>query len=485
MNLPRHLPTIILTCVSAASSVIHLQAGTVMNTLDSGPGSLRTVLDAAAADGETIDFAPSLNGATITLTSGELLISEKQLTIDASPLPHGVKISGNNNSRIFNIVEFSNITLRNLELSNGRPEVNQGGGIRAIDSQLFLSDIIIQDCFSSTDGGGLWANSTSGILDRCSFLGNESAGPGGGGGIFLAGSPLTVTNSVIAGNRASTGLGGGISCFAASPAITNCTIQGNSGSGLYAQVNSALTLRNTIVWGNRTGSGTIASQQIQTVTGSTANTDYCLVGGSPSSLNNLDGTLPANNPNFVNPATPVNSDTPPSSQTDLRFLTPSPVVDVGNNGSNATLLDRAGKARIQGVKIDLGAFEGGYVTFASLHPSLNKTDDTNGNRLSNFLEYATGIDPSAPDNPAARPMMSRSGGFNFLTTSQRSNAADVSFSWETSTSMETLSWQKMLWGIDYTVESTTNPSPDRQQVVFKLLSNDPRRFYRQAFLDNP
>ena len=44
------------------------QAATVTNTNDSGAGSLRAVI-AASASGDTIDFAPALNGQTIILSS--------------------------------------------------------------------------------------------------------------------------------------------------------------------------------------------------------------------------------------------------------------------------------------------------------------------------------------------------------------------------------------------------------------------------------
>ena len=52
---------------------------TVTSLADSGAGSLRADI-AAAHSGDTIDFAPSLDGKTITLTKGELLIN-KNLTI--------------------------------------------------------------------------------------------------------------------------------------------------------------------------------------------------------------------------------------------------------------------------------------------------------------------------------------------------------------------------------------------------------------------
>src|SRR5438270_876285 len=47
---------------------------TILNNLDSGPGSLRAVL-AGAANGDTVAFAPSLSGKTITLTSGPLSVN--------------------------------------------------------------------------------------------------------------------------------------------------------------------------------------------------------------------------------------------------------------------------------------------------------------------------------------------------------------------------------------------------------------------------
>src|SRR5215216_2935253 len=52
---------------------------TVINTNDSGPGSLRQAL-VDSHDGDTIDFDPSVKGQTISLTSAELVIN-KSITI--------------------------------------------------------------------------------------------------------------------------------------------------------------------------------------------------------------------------------------------------------------------------------------------------------------------------------------------------------------------------------------------------------------------
>ncbi len=475
MNTPRLLLT--LAVLTAAGPSQALTAGTVTTTADSGVGSLRAAISAAIIGiPETVTFAPGLNGATITLTTGELAITGLQLSIDASALSDGIKISGNNNSRIFNIQSNANVSLANLDIFNGLSPA--GGGVFALSSQLNCLNVTIRNCKSpSADGGGLWVNSTTGTVNRCSFLGNDSDGYGGA--IFIiGGATFAIENSVISGNRAP--FGGGIACAGASPTITNSTFQGNSGAGIQLEFSAAPVLRNTIVRGNRSGDGSISSQQIRNGVSSTASTDvdYCLVEGASATSNNLDGTL---NPKFINPATPTDSTTPPTTNSDLRVLTDSPVLNVGNNGSNSTLLDRAGRTRIQNATIDLGAFEGGYVTFAFLHPSLTPTGDANGNGLSNFLEYATGIDPTAPDNSSVQPQISTRGGFRFLTSSQRSNAADTTAVWQTSTTLASSSWQEMLLGINYTVDSTSNPTPSRQQVVMKLLDAESRRFYRQGF----
>ena len=158
---------------------------TVNNLNDSGLGSLRDAIAGASA-GDTIQFGPSVAG-TITLTSGELLIS-KNLTING-PGASQLAISGNKMSRIFEISSGATITVSGLTIENG---------------------------------------STRGIV------------PEGGGGIFNNGGTLTVTDSVITGNIGSfgptSGAGGGIYNYG-TLTVTNSTFSGNSavnGGGIYS-----------------------------------------------------------------------------------------------------------------------------------------------------------------------------------------------------------------------------------------------------------
>src|SRR6266481_9101464 len=90
-------------CLSALCLIaLSVEAATisVTNINDSGAGSLRQAL-ADATDGDTIDFDSSLNGQTITLTSGELLV-DKSVTING-PGPNNLAVDGNYASRVLHV----------------------------------------------------------------------------------------------------------------------------------------------------------------------------------------------------------------------------------------------------------------------------------------------------------------------------------------------------------------------------------------------
>lgn len=101
------------------------ESGTVVtNDYDSGPGSLRQAIAEAAPD-ETIEFALTYP-ATITLTSGELVIT-KDLTI-VGPGAELRTVSGNHASRVFNITSGVTVTLEGLTLRDGYVANGKGDG---------------------------------------------------------------------------------------------------------------------------------------------------------------------------------------------------------------------------------------------------------------------------------------------------------------------------------------------------------------------
>ncbi|MCS6793081.1 MAG: DUF4347 domain-containing protein, partial [Oscillatoriaceae bacterium SKYG93] len=192
---------------------------TVTNNADSGPGSLRNAI-ATATPGDTIVFAPSLAGQTITLTSGQILIN-KNLIIDGAAAP-GLTISGNNTSRVFetNIdASFNptNVTLRNLIIANGKVTgaddiVGAGGAIRTGQQcVLVIENCQINNNFAELGGGGIYGGyrSTT-IVINSKFNGNDgTAGKqerGGGAIAARSESIITVQGSEFINNK---GINGG------------------------------------------------------------------------------------------------------------------------------------------------------------------------------------------------------------------------------------------------------------------------------------
>jgi hypothetical protein len=196
---------------------------TVLNTLDEGAGSLRDTITGANS-GDTILFAPSLNGQTITLTSDQLTIN-KSLDIDG-PGPSLLAISGNDTNRIFNVNEGFTVTIAGLMITHGLGKGNRGGGgILNVGSIVNLAN----DVFSSntafypgrsylSQGGavGNW-NGADLTVTQCTFVENQADAQGSGSGIGLGGaisnngapgSTLLIVNSVFLNNRAIGGDGG-------------------------------------------------------------------------------------------------------------------------------------------------------------------------------------------------------------------------------------------------------------------------------------
>src|SRR5262249_32007328 len=123
---------------------------------DSGPGSLRQVAGVLQGGG-TVTFAADLSGQTITLTSGEIAITNN-LTIDASALPNGIIIDGNHSSRIFKI-GGGTVTLNTLVLTNGyTTNGNWGGAILNAGTLALNYCTLAGNSGDSTVAGGAIAN---------------------------------------------------------------------------------------------------------------------------------------------------------------------------------------------------------------------------------------------------------------------------------------------------------------------------------------
>src|SRR5262245_38657399 len=144
------LTLILITLLCAAMTIAQNGRAatiTVTNTNDSGAGSLRQAI-ADASPGDTINFSVA-TPATITLTSGELVVS-KNLTI-SGPTTGRLSVSGNGTSRVFNIggdYSAPTVTISNLTIMNGTNTDFGGGGIYN-----FFSTLTITNSTISGNGG--------------------------------------------------------------------------------------------------------------------------------------------------------------------------------------------------------------------------------------------------------------------------------------------------------------------------------------------
>src|SRR5262249_20239756 len=92
-----------------------LSTWTVTSPADSGGGSLRAVI-ADAQSGDQIVFDQSLQGQTITLTSGQLAITT-DLDIEG-PGADQLAVSGNHASRVFAISGGATVTIAGLSITD-------------------------------------------------------------------------------------------------------------------------------------------------------------------------------------------------------------------------------------------------------------------------------------------------------------------------------------------------------------------------------
>lgn len=231
--------------VCAGASII------VLNTADSGAGSLREALDGICPGG-VITFSPDFNmPQTITL-AGEVAIN-KDIAING-PGANLLTINANNAGRAFNI-SGGDVSLSGVTITGGNAA--NGGGIANLGGTVTLTNSVVTGNSASDLGGGIYSTSALTIVGSTVSSNTANSVTGAtGGGIHSTG-PLTVINSTASGNSVPNGdiNGGGIRLEGTS-SIINATITNNSAAGVNSaggllQTNGLVTVRNTIVAANQ------------------------------------------------------------------------------------------------------------------------------------------------------------------------------------------------------------------------------------------
>jgi hypothetical protein len=227
----------------------------VRSTADSGPMTLRqAVSDANAATGPHLIYFVLPPASTIGLTSGDIEFNAMNVTVQG-PGRDQLTISGNHNSRIFDIQGAGTVTVNDLTLTDGLAQGDDGNQIDQRGGAILLgvpnadfsvpppSDvpglvlrnvaIVGSQAFSPTDGGGgaVFMQDGTLMVDHCLMDRNFARRNGGAittrrGAVLIVDSQFT-NNSVDFSSDANSAEGGGLLINRSSGSLARSVVRGN------------------------------------------------------------------------------------------------------------------------------------------------------------------------------------------------------------------------------------------------------------------
>ncbi len=275
--------------------------------------------------------------------------------------------------------EGSSTTLNNCTFA-GNSAGGSGAGMHAFETTLTVIDGTFAGNSAGQAGGGMFSALGNMMLIRCTFSGNTAEL---GGGMHNSGGIQTVANCTFSGNTAESG--GGMYNLGGVQTVANCTFSGNTadddGGGMYNRGTNA-TLTTCTFSGNsaRNGRG-IACDSYNQRHPSTLESNNCVFWNGGDEIWNNDGSAItttytciqdedsddgavfigqgniADDPLFVDALGP--DGVVGTEDDDLRLSPDSPAIGAGDPAyaPDPEETDLAGNPRLQGCRVDLGAYE--------------------------------------------------------------------------------------------------------------------------------
>ena len=193
-NIPFRMLLFLLLLISTACFTANAAIIPVTNGNDAGPGSLRQAI-ATAADLDVIQF---VGVSTVTLTSGELIIS-KRIAVNGGA---GVTItrSGTTAFRLLTVASGFAVTINNITFTNGKADL--GGAIYNNSNFLLLESCTFSGNKATVMGGALYNNASSPKVTNSLFFNNaiEVAPPPCSAPTGLAATNITSTAATLSWN---------------------------------------------------------------------------------------------------------------------------------------------------------------------------------------------------------------------------------------------------------------------------------------------
>ena len=261
---------IILTLFIVSNITIFASNQIVINSNDSGAGSLRQAI-ADVGDGENVTFSESAitYPETFTLTSGGIIL-DKSVNIIGRANFRDIVIDGNENGFIFeqtssghnDIIFISGLVLSNANNSAFRQDPDSTGNEFTITNCVFVDNSISAD---AENGGAInAAGDSTNIIINCTFSDNSNSSSDGDGGVMENQGYLKFYGCTFSGNSCTDD--GGVLCCAdahgsGSADIINCTFSGNTANDRGAAINTKgdssaiVNIYNCTIVDNSSGSG--------------------------------------------------------------------------------------------------------------------------------------------------------------------------------------------------------------------------------------
>ena len=196
--------------------------------------NLANVLNGAAM----ISFDPAVfnSAQTITLSSGQLELSDKAGNETITGPAAGVTLSGGGNSRVFQVDGGVTATLSGLTITGTLSGQNGGGLFNQGGATLNLNNCNVSASTASS-GGGLYNDGTAN-LTSCDLSNNMAQNYGGG--LYNTGT-ANLTNCSVQFDSA-TYHGGGLYNSSGTATLTNCTVSNDTAGGRWRGTAAACTM---------------------------------------------------------------------------------------------------------------------------------------------------------------------------------------------------------------------------------------------------
>lgn len=231
---------------------------------------------------------------------------------------------------------------------------DEGGGImfrqNNNNSKLAIRNCNVIGNSALNYGAGIYCGWSSALINNC--VSADNTGVQNGGGLFVhASDNVRLSGSAITGNTAVNG--SAILTLDANLQVVNCTVSGNA-SGINNSGSSNTTILGSVLWNN--GVGNIQSASALNISYSNIQQESGVYAG----IGNINA-----DPLFVNAGSPAGADGAWRTADDgFRLQSGSPAVNAGTpdiSGLPLSTTDLAGQTRVLASRVDMGAYESGYI----------------------------------------------------------------------------------------------------------------------------